>query len=692
LTDALPLLAVSDIAVEPNNPQTIYIMTGDADGKDQPSIGVLKTTDGGVNWSATGLAWKSSERNYGTRVVVHPTTPTIILATGSAGLHRTADGGKTWSRIAEPESGQNWNRFPKGVTRITDEQKNMIWDIQFHPTDPSVVYIASRTDIYRSTDTGQTWTRLTRGLPVNETLADSQRIRLAVTPAGPDILYVLYGTQWGFTLGLYRSDDRGNSFSKRSSTVKPPGFSLGTPNILHEFNNFNCQCWYDLAMTVSPNNADRVHVGALDIWRSDDGGRTWKQTTWWLARPGSSGYTHADIHALAYRGDTLFAGTDGGVFQSRDGGTTWSNIAPYMAGFVVTQLYGMCITPQDPNLIYYGTQDNGTFRLRTDGRLTSILGGDGMLCQIDPTNAQTVYASLYFADVRRSDNGGRSFDRQIIPKVGGQPIRGPWVTPYVLGPENSSHIYLCAADVWFSPNRGFEWKNLTKGTLGPSIQCQQIAVAPSDPKTIYVVKMAERSAWEGRTPEGGDPRPPFFGGGGVFRSSDGGATWQLITNKLPLADAAPANIAVSPIDARRAWVTFSGYKADVRVFETTDGGQTWRNISEGLPNLPAKAIAAQNVSTNAIFVGLDVGVYYRDDKIGRWVPFWDGMPSMVVRQLVIDEPRKRIFAATYARGIYVTDLPAPCYDNCPKQPRQFLPSRPSVQQPIPYAGRIDIFE
>jgi photosystem II stability/assembly factor-like uncharacterized protein len=694
LTDAMPLLTVTDLAIDAHNPNTIYIMTGDGEMQVQTSIGVLKTTDGGETWSTTGLVWKIDQRHYGHRLAIHPKEQSLLLAGSSAGLHRTTDGGKTWTHISGPASGQEWNRYPEAVkSRITEAAKNTVWDIVFHPTDPAVVYAASRTDIYRSSDSGQTWSRLTDGLPVAEAMTDSQRIRLAATPASPDTLYVLYGTQWGFTLGLYRSDDRGNSFTKRASTIKPPGFSLGTPNVLHEYNNFHSQADYDLAMAVSPTNVDRVHVGALDIWRSDNGGRTWTQSSSWTARPASARYTHADIHTLIYRGDTLFAGTDGGVFQSNDGGDNWSNISAYKSGFVITQLWGMCISPQDPHLIYYGTQDNGTFRLRTDGRLTSVMGGDGMLCQIDPKNSQTVYASSQFGDIRRSDNGGRSFDREVTPRVDVRPIRAPWVTPYVLGPENSNHIYLCAADVWFSPNRGFEWNNLSNGALGPSIRCNQVAIAPSDPKTIYVVKEAERQAWQGRTSEGGDPRPPFFGGGGVFRTTDGGATWQLISGKLPLADAAPTDIAVSPIDARRAWVTFSGYKADSKVFATTDGGMTWNNISEGLPNLPVKTVAAQDVANNAVYIGLDVGAYYRDDRIGRWVPFMDGMPNMIVQQLVIDKPRNRIFAATFARGIYVTDLATPCYENCPKQPpRQFLPSGGSPQPSVPYAGPIDIFE
>src|SRR5262249_31938470 len=156
---------------------------------------------------------------------------------------------------------------------------------------------------------------------------------------------------------------------------------------------------------------------------------------------------------------------------------------------------------------------------------------------------------------------------------------------------------------------------------------RQVAVAASDPNTIYVAKQA---SWPGRYR--GDARPPFFGGGGVFRSSDGGASWQDVTATLPMAQAAVANLAVSPSHPRRAWVTFSGYGGNAKVFGTSDGGATWVNLAEGLPNLPVNAVVAAGGPLHGVYVGLDIGVYYRDDRLDAWVPFMDGLTHEIVTQ------------------------------------------------------------
>ena len=201
-------------------------------------------------------------------------------------------------------------------------------------------------------------------------------------------------------------------------------------------------------------------------------------------------------------------------------------------------------------------------------------------------------------------------------------------------------------------------------------------IAPSDPSTIYVAKSAERDANREVL-----ERTPFLGGGGVFRTTDGGATWQSITGTLPTAKASITHIAVSPTDARRAWVTFSGYDAAVKVFETKDGGATWTNLSDGLPNLPVNTIAAQNTSSHGVYIGTDVGVYYRDERLSTWIPFMDGLPRTIVTWLLIDEARQKLFAATYARGIWQSELAS-----------SPVASAASPQQSASYTGPLGIFE
>src|SRR5262249_13577838 len=178
------------------------------------------------------------------------------------------------------------------------------------------------------------------------------------------------------------------------------------------------------------------------------------------------------------------------------------------------------------------------------------------------------------------------------------------------------------------------------------------------------------------------------------RSTDGGQTWQTISGNLPLAEAALRSLAVSPTDPRRAWVTFSGYGSDKKVFGTIDGGRTWNNLSAGLPNLPVNVVVAQKTASNAIYVGTDAGVFYRDDRLSTWLPFSDGLPNSVVSTLAIDEARGRMFAGTFGRGIWVTEMPKPCEVNC-NSPLQLPDLRTVTAAPQPprgYTGPAEIFE
>ena len=671
LTDGLPLPGISDIAIDPLKPATIYVLSGDGEGgvamHGPPSVGVLKSMDAGRTWNPTGLVFKVNQSEYGHRLAIHPSQPNVLLAATSAGMFRTQDGGDAWIRV------------------IPGTAREPLWDVLFHPTVPSIVYAASSSIVYRSDDAGLTWMRLAQGLPQGP---PSVRIRLGVSPASPNTLYVLYGATNGFTVGLYRSDDGGRHFTKQSNSN--PRIDLTTPNILgYKANDNHSQADYDLALAVSPTNIERVNVGALDSWRSDDAGRTWKQTSYWDKRASAPDYAHADFHVMAYRGGALYAGNDGGIYKSNDGGDSWASITNMRTGMNIAQTYSVCATPADPDLLFYGAQDNGTYRLSLDGQVTLAFGGDGGICLIDPRDSNIVYASYVYGEFFRSDQGGRN--GSFVPR--NPNVSGPWITPILLHPADPDILFACYADLWRSPDRGFEWKNLSNGALGPSVECRQVAVAPSDPNTIYVAKQA---SWPSRY--SGDARPAFFGGGGVFRSTDAGATWESITGTLPMADAAITNLAVSPTDARRVWVTFSGYHTQAKVFGSTDGGATWSNLSAGLANLPVNAIAAASGPAHGVYVGLDVGVYYRDDRLDRWVAFMDGLPDVIVNSLVLDEKHHRLLAATFGRGVWMTDFVAPCTEHCgsPVRPLLVAPRREINAAPasaaVPYEGRIDVFE
>jgi len=672
-----PQRGIQDIAIDPLAPKTIYILTGDGDGSttvsggaglSPPSVGVLTSADGGQSWQKTGLRFdptKPGQTVYGYRLAIDPSKPAILMAATTKGLWRTADGGQRWSPV-------------KG---------GLFWDVVFHPTDPSIVYATSTqvagrtctTVVFRSTDTGQAWTQLHGGLPTPSDCSIDDRVRLAVTPASPDTLYVLYGSGTGFTIGLYRSDDRGNTFAKRSSTDPLPKnantplpISLNKKNVFgRQDNDFATQSFYDIAMAVSPTNADFVHVGGIDTWGSNDGGRTWTRTSLW-DKEGASNYVHADIHMMAYHGGSLYAATDGGIYLSTDpdkpgsgGDETWKSITKMDTGITIAQIYSVCSSPQQPDVLYYGAQDNGTYRLNINGTTDKVLGGDGFVCQVDPQNPNVLYANGNQAIQRTDDAPNDGPWTNITPTIGGRYyVQSQWVTPYILGPADPSGVYACYADLWHNANRGFDnWQNLTNGALGSSVECRQVAISPADPKTIYVAKAGERDLIHRAGT--GDPRTPFLGGGGVFRSTDGGSKWLSVGRNLPLAEVEVTNLAVSPTDPRRVWVTFLGHNAQFKVFGTIDGGETWTNLSSGLPNNSAHTIAAAKGASNPVYVGMDDGVYYRDDSLKAWIPFKSGLPNdkdarpIVVTSLLVQEAQHRLIAATFSRGVWMSELHSP---------------------------------
>jgi hypothetical protein len=588
-SDALASIGVSGIAVDHSAPDTVYILTGDGDGGDTNSIGVMKSTDGGNSWASTGLSWGVSTFNRGYKLLMHPTNSAIMFVVTRNGILKTTDGWTTWSTV----------------------QSGSFRDIEFKPNDPATLYAVTSNTFYRSTDTGSNWGVIGAGLPTGES-----RIALAVTPANNNYVYYLAGpsTGVGSFKGIYRSTDSGLTFNAMTTA----------PNILGYATNGNDdsdQSWYDLAMAVNPSNEDTVLTGGINVWRSTDGGVTTNAVSKWNEPTGSFEYVHADIHELTYNpvDGKLYVGSDGGVSVSSDNGQTFTNI---WDGLQIMQFYRIAGVESNPNLIIGGSQDNGSNVYSGASNILHIFGADGMDCAIDYNNPNTLYFAFQSGGFRKSINGGNT-------SFGIRPpgSTGAWVTPYGMDATDPNIIYGGFSDVYRSTNGGSSWNNLGSDGRGA------LAIGVDDPARLYAAV-----------------------GNTIQMSSNTGGSWADITGPWP--GLTITFITIDPADASRIWITLGGFTAGEKVYESSDAGSSWTNISGTLPNIPAFSIAYEDTGgtpMDALYVGMDVGVYYTSD-ITPWQLYETGLPNTPIYDLEINETNQVIKAGTFGRGLWEAPL------------------------------------
>ncbi|MGZ4034437.1 MAG: PKD domain-containing protein, partial [Bacteroidia bacterium] len=604
-TDNLAVIGCTDLAIHPTNTLIQYLATGDGEAQDTYSIGVLKTTDGGTTWLPTGLTWAVTNGRTISRLLMNPQNPNTILAATSNGVYRTVNAGGAWTQIA---------------TAVANMK-----DIEYKPGDTTTVYACSTTLFYKSTNGGTSFVTTATGLPAAASLS---RLAIAVSAAAVADVYVLASnTAYGFQ-GLYLSTNSGTSFVAKSTT----------PNILGYSNTgatAGGQGWYDLSIAVSPTNANLVIVGGVDIWKSTDGGATWTLNAEWTGT--GAPYVHSDIHALEFlpaSATTYFAGCDGGIFKTSNTGAAWSDLSN---GLQISEAYRIGLSKTNANLLNTGWQDNGTARWTGTAAWTRPLGGDGMEALIDWSNANIQYGEIYYGSISKTTTGG-NYTTNIVASggtAGTVNADGDWVTPYIEAPSNAATLFVGKSQVFKSTNSGTTWAQV--GTVsGGTGNIIALANAASNINYIYAAKIDK------------------------FYACTTGAAFVDRTAGLPTASAAISYIAIDPLNENRVWVTFSGYSAANKVWYSADAGVTWSNYSTGLPNLPANCIVYQASSSNdPLYVGTDVGVYYRDNTAGSWVAYNTGLPNVSVRELEIQYTALKLRAATFGRCIWQSDLYSP---------------------------------
>ncbi len=601
-TDFLTRIGFADVAIHPTNSSIMYAASGDNDAGDAPAIGIFKSTNGGTSWTLSGLT--SVSRFY--RLIINPDNPNILIVSSTSGIYRSIDAGANWTLVSSESN---------------------IRDLEFMPGNTSIVYaskMSSNVIFFKSTDGGASFSNsgVGTGLPTSS----NGRAMIAVTANDPNYLYMVIGnpSNNGFK-GVYRSTDNGVSFTTQSTT----------PNLLGWSNtggDTGGQQWYDLSIAVSPTNKDLVIVGGVNVWRSTDGGSNWQIAGHWTGS--GAPYIHADIHDLNFdsNGLTVYAGCDGGIFKKDDitNSNSWIDLSNGMA---IAQMYKMGQSTQSQNKVLTGWQDNGTNLWIGPNNWTRPIGGDGMESIIDYSSDTYQYGELYYGAIRKSTNGGASFS--TIVNSGGTAGTvnedGDWVTPYILNPKNPMSLYVGKTRIYKSTDRGASWTaHSLIGSASSNIDA--IAVAPSDTNVIYTSKSGQ-----------------------IWRSGDNGSNYNEITAGLP--GLFITYIAVDESNANKIFVTLSGSSNGNKVFQSLTGGGNWTNISTGLPNLSANCIVLDTTSSaNAMYVGMDAGVYFKDDNSTSWTAFNNNLPNVEIAELEIQYAAQKIRAATYGRGLWEGNL------------------------------------
>ncbi len=633
------------VVLDPYDPSVVWVGTGESNSQRSVGYGdgVYRSDDGGKSWKNLGL--KKSE-HIG-RIVIDPRDSKVVYVAaegplwgpgGDRGLYKTTDGGATWKAV------------------LTVSENTGVVDVAIDPLNPDILYAAAyqrrrhvftlidggpESALYKSTDAGANWTKLKSGLPTE----DMGRMGLAVSPADPNVVYATIEAANGKG-GVFRSTDKGATWERR--------------------NEFDVGAMYYGQIIPDPKNVDRVYVMNVYVRASDDGGKT-------LHRINEVNH-HGDNHALWIDPDNTkhcLMGSDGGVAETLDGFTSWQ----FKANLPTVQFYDVAV---DNALPFYnvcgGTQDNyswcGPSRTKNvNGIMNSdwfvTTGGDGFRSQVDPEDPNTVYSeSQYGVLVRYDKRTGQELVIQPAEGKGEPPLRWNWDSPLIISPHSHTRLYFAANRLFRSDDRGNTWKaisgDLTRQTdrnklpvmgkvWGPD------AVAKNQSTSFYgnIVALAESPRKENLVYAGTDD-------GLIQVTTDGGSAWTKYDKFAGVPETTyVSRLAASSHDATTVYAAFDSHKNEdfkPYLLKSTDMGKTWASIAGDLPeNGPVLGFAEDPVNPNLLFAGTEFGAFFTVDGGKKWIRLKGGLPTVAVRDMVIQARENDLVIATFGRGFYILD-------------------------------------
>ena len=642
--------SIGCITIDPNNPHTIWVGTGENVGGRHVGFGdgIYKSVDDGKSWKNMGLV--SSE--HISKIVIHPSNPDVILVAvqgplwsegGERGLYKSTDGGENWKRVLGDDS---WTGATDLVIDPVDPDRMYAATWQRHRNVAAYMGGGPGTAIYRSNDGGENWEKMSTGIPGS----NLGKIGLAISPFNHDIIYAAIELD-RTTGGVFISENRGVTWKKQSNTVS----GATGPHYYQE-------------LYASPHQDGRLYLMDVNIQISDDHGKTFRRM--------KERHKHSDSHSINFRENDpgyLLIGTDGGIYESFDLAENWR----FIANLPLTQYYKLAVDDSEPfYYIYGGTQDNGSHGgpSRTDNvngirnaDWFKILGADGHQTATEPGNPNIVYAETQQGGLHRID---RTTGEQVFiqPQAGeGEPFeRFNWDTPILVSPHDPARIYTGSYRVWRSDTRGDSWKaispDLTKNQERLSlpimgrVQSWDNAWDLNAMSTYNTItSLAESPLQEGLIYAGTDD-------GIIQVTEDGGEKWR----KMEVGSIAgiPATAFVNDIkadlfDAKTVYAALDNHKfGDFKPYllKSTDAGKSWSSIAGNLPERTLVwRLVQDHLKRELLFAATEFGIFFTLDGGRKWIELTGGVPTISFRDITIQRRESDLVAASFGRSFFILD-------------------------------------